>query len=100
MNLLKDAEIKRQQHILKMAEDCIAKYGTLRYCTAKVCGCIGCVNHSLSKADYEEALTYPEVKKLLEARKESFGSAIGKRRMAWADCSGATNSLQGTKNGN
>lgn len=53
----------------KLIETCaeiIKMYGELRYCSGGACACMGCVNHKMSKSDYEYALTLPEVKAMLD----------------------------------
>ncbi|UYL85018.1 hypothetical protein pEaSNUABM55_00245 [Erwinia phage pEa_SNUABM_55] len=44
----------------------IGMYGTLRYCDGGWCACMGCVNSTLTKSQYEYALTLPEVQEMLE----------------------------------
>lgn len=44
----------------------IAQQGKLYWCQAKVCGCIGCANHSMSKFEYDIAMGIPEVQKALQ----------------------------------
>jgi len=43
----------------------IARYGSLRWCTNSVCGCMGCANSSMTKEEYELAKTMPEVVEML-----------------------------------
>lgn len=44
----------------------IGMYGTLRYCNGGACSCMGCVNQVLTKAQYNHALTLPEVQEMME----------------------------------
>ncbi|QDH49095.1 hypothetical protein PHYNN_200 [Pantoea phage Phynn] len=48
----------------------IAMYGALRWCTARVCGCMGCANGTLSKEEYDIAITRPAVQQVLAKRAE------------------------------
>lgn len=43
----------------------IGMYETLRYCSGGWCACLGCVNSTLTKEQYEYALTLPEVQDML-----------------------------------
>lgn len=55
----------------------IARYGSLRWCTNSVCGCMGCANSSMTKEEYDLAKTMPEVVEMLGKMKKShakFGS--------------------------
>lgn len=60
--LARDARNK----VLNKAKECIQKYGALRYCKSQVCACMGCVNHTMSLEEYEQALKMPEVQEILE----------------------------------
>lgn len=55
----------KEKDIVAISADLILKYGTLRYCSGMVCACMGCVNHKMSKKEYEYALTLPEVQAML-----------------------------------
>ncbi|QGZ16371.1 hypothetical protein Hena1_02210 [Erwinia phage Hena1] len=49
----------------------VGMYGTLRYCSGGWCACMGCVNSSLTKEQYEYALTLPEVKHMMDNPEEA-----------------------------
>lgn len=56
----------KEKDIVAISADFIRKYGTLRYCSGNgPCACMGCVNHKMSKKEYEYALTLPEVQAML-----------------------------------
>ncbi|QFR55728.1 hypothetical protein JC221_082 [Yersinia phage JC221] len=61
------------ESIKKKALACIAQYGDLRWCNAKICACMGCANHKMSKEEYELALTIPEVNETIRKRREATG---------------------------
>jgi len=67
---------KLNESIKQRALKAISMYGDLRWCNAKICGCLGCVNHSMSKEEYNIALTIPEVKEAIQKRKERKGDLI------------------------
>lgn len=55
----------------------IARYGSLRWCTNSVCGCMGCANSSMTKEEYDLAKTMPEVVEMLGKMKKSQSRIIG-----------------------
>lgn len=56
----------KRNKILNKAKECIQKYGHLRYCKSQVCACMGCVNHTMSLEEYEQALKMPEIQEILD----------------------------------
>lgn len=54
------------RELIKACHTLIARYGTLRFCGGGICACMGCVNRTLSKEQYEYALTLPQVQEMLE----------------------------------
>lgn len=65
---------KLNESIKQRALKAISMYGDLRWCNAKICGCLGCVNHSMSKEEYNIALTIPEVKEAIQKRNTPQGA--------------------------
>ena len=54
------------ERVTKKALECISQYGALRWCSASICACMGCVNQKMSRVEYDIALTIPAVQKALE----------------------------------
>lgn len=55
----------RRSKIIAKAKAVIASYGTLRYCKATICGCMGCCNRTMTEEEYHEALSIPEIQALI-----------------------------------
>lgn len=71
----------RRDKIIAKAKASIASYGTLRYCKATICGCMGCCNRTMTEEEYHEALSMPEIQALipLESKKTFSSKAIIQR---------------------
>ncbi|QEQ94840.1 hypothetical protein pEaSNUABM56_00040 [Erwinia phage pEa_SNUABM_56] len=54
------------RELISACRKLIGMYGTLRYCSGGWCACMGCVNSTLTKSQYEYALTLPEVQEMIE----------------------------------
>lgn len=66
------------ESVKKKAINCISMYGDLRWCDAKICACMGCANHKMSKEEYELALTIPEIKEIIQKRRNTQQGTIFK----------------------
>lgn len=58
------------RELISACRKLISQYGTLRYCRGGICACLGCVNRTLTKEQYEYALTLPEVKVMMEGKEK------------------------------
>lgn len=56
--------------VINSAKECIELYGTLRWCSGGICACMGCANRFMSENDYHEALSLPEIQKLIKIPKQ------------------------------
>lgn len=63
------------ERIKQKALQVIATHGALRWCSGGICACMGCANHTMTREEYDLAITMPEVQAQL--------SAVAKPKRGW-----------------
>lgn len=58
------------ERIKQKALRVIAQHGRLYWCSSKICGCMGCANTSMTREEYDQAITMPAVVYALNMRRE------------------------------